>query len=260
MRNLSSSHVVDPCIGVPSLSLPDLPRSNTMAATGFCIPDKALPPTKSQPFSQVTRKSAMSDNINAAMGFMDMQHRVLKDLIKQFQIFSGYREQLIVPDDHSRNPHAWSVYLMHVQAVQEAFKSNYRGKILFGNGAEPPVRFHLDNDGRVEPFDLPDPSLSSMVSIRSFIAGVGDHNLPSVELSCACIAELLNALVDVQNGRQKLYQRSKGLQKRNSIKTISITTDESKPTMTEQRMNWFNRFLLNLPLSLSSFLRASAHS
>jgi len=162
-------------------------------------------------FSQRSRQSVMKDNHRDAFAFMDQQTKVLKDLIKQFQVYTGYREQLPIDFPSSQYPDAWSVYLMHAQAVQETISSRYLGKLLFGNGAQPPVRMHLDVKGKVEPFDLPDPTLLSMVSIRAFLAGVSDHRLPSVELGNACMAELLNALVEVQQGKEKLSKVSSPL-------------------------------------------------
>jgi hypothetical protein len=156
-------------------------------------------------FSQVNRKCIMLKNANHARMFMDEQQRVIKDLIMQFQIFIGYREQ--VPDGRlSKTSDTWSVYLMHVQSLQNAMKSMHQGKPLFSNGTEPPIRVHLDDGKQVSAFDLPNPSLSSTTSIQSFLAGVLDHQLPSVELGNACLADLLNALSEIQGGRMRLIQ------------------------------------------------------
>ena len=171
--------------------------------------DKAMTPMhhstiQKSSFSQRSRQSVMKDNFRDAFAFMDQQARVIKSLIKQFQIFTGYREQLPRDFSSSQYPDAWSVYLMHAQAVQGSMTSCFQGKALFGNGAQPPVRMHLEVKGKVEPFDLPDPILLSMVSVRAFLSGVSDHRLPSVEMGNACMAELLNALVEIQQGKENL--------------------------------------------------------
>ena len=158
---------------------------------------------------------------------MDEQQRVIKDLIMQFQIFIGYREQ--VPDGRlSKTSDTWSVYLMHVQSLQNAMKSMHEGKPLFSKGTEPPIRVHLDDGEQVSAFDLPDPSLSSTISIQSFLAGVLDHQLPSVELGNACLADLLNALSEIQGGRMRLIQIQTQLSSRKRLLPIHAARDISR--------------------------------
>ena len=182
---------------------------------------------KSGSFSQLNRKCIMLKNANHARMFMDEQQRVIKDLIMQFQIFIGYREQ--VPDGRlSRTSDTWSVYLMHVQSLQNAMKSMHEGKPLFSKGTEPPIRVHLDDGEQVSAFDLPDPSLSSMISIQSFLAGVLDHQLPSVELGNACLADLLNALSEIQGGRMRLIQIQTQLSSRKRLLPIHAARDISR--------------------------------
>jgi len=202
MRNLHTQTLVDkPYLPagyspMPNSRIPDsakLPIANTLAK-----PDTHFA------YSQKSRSCVMFDNAKQSIMFISQQARVVQHLIQQFQLYVGYREQLVRENSLSTNKHAWGVYLMYVQAVQDAMKGSYRGKALFGDGVSPPVRLHFQGKERVEPFDLPDPCLSAMISIRSFLAGVSDHNLPSVELGNACMVELFNALGEIQLGREKL--------------------------------------------------------
>ena len=174
---------------------------------------------------------------------MDEQQRVLKQLIKEFQIFIGYREQLPKSQKESINEHSWSVYLMHAQSLQSATKSKYMGKALFGDGAEPPIRFHLIKGDTVEPFDMPDPCLISMISIRSFISGISDHHLPSVKLGNACMAELLNALVEVQHGKEGLQKHCQILRDANSKRNARISLKNSSFIDVSKTTSWGTRIL-----------------
>jgi hypothetical protein len=190
-------------------------------------------------FSQRSRQSIMKDNLRDAFAFMDQQAKVIKSLIKQLQIFTGYREQLPRDFSSSQYPDAWSVYLMHAQAVQESMTSCFRGKVLFGNGAQSPVRIHLGVKGKVEPFDLPDPTLLSMVSVRAFLSGVSDHRLPTVEVGNACMAELLNALVEIQQGKESLSRVASNLENNRGASLRAIQEHAVSP----QPITWIGKLL-----------------
>lgn len=195
MRNLIPSSLAD----IPTSESPRTSKSPKVHLHSALSFNEQKPGS----FSQLNRQCRMRENSTHIRMFMDEQQRVIKDLIKQFQIFVGYREQ-ISDADLTKTSETWYVYLMHVQSLQNAMKSTHKGKRLFGNGSEPPIRVHLDDGNQVSSFDLPDPSLSSMISIRSFLGGVLDHKLPSIELGNACLADLLNALVENQGGRIRL--------------------------------------------------------
>ena len=201
-------------------------------------------------YSQLSRSSVMQKNIKDASLFMDEQQRVLKQLIKEFQIFIGYREQLPKSQKDSINEHSWSVYLMHAQSLQSALKSTYMGKALFGDGAQPPIRFHLIKGDTTEPFDMPDPCLISMISIRSFISGISDHHLPSVKLGNACMAELLNALVEVQHGKERLQKHCQVLRDNNSKRNTRISLKNSRFLDASKATSWGNRILSCLSSAL----------
>lgn len=197
-------------------------------------------------FSQLSRSSVMQKNVKDASLFMDEQQRVLKQLIKELQIFIGYREQLPKSQKESINEHSWSVYLMHAQSLQSALKTVHMGKALFGDGAQPPIRFHLLKGDSIEPFDLPDPCLISMISIRAFLGGISGHHLPSVKLGNACIAELLNALVDVQHGKERLHQFTHTLKTSAKKKSLRISPMESRHSVKNKSLSWGERILTGL--------------
>ena len=203
-----------------------------------------------QSFSQLSRSSVMRKNVKDASLFMDEQQRVLKQLVKEFQIFIGYREQLPKSQKDSINEHSWSVYLMHAQSLQSALKSTHMGKALFGDGAQPPIRFHFFKGDTVEPFDMPDPCLISMISIRSFISGISDHHLPSVKLGNACMAELLNALVEVQYGKERLQKHCQVLRDTNSRRNPRISLKNPSFLDPSKATSWGDRILSCLSSAL----------
>jgi len=211
-------------------------------------------------YSQLNRQSRMLENMCSVRSFMDEQQRVIKDLIKQFQIYVGYREQL--PESTSAtSSDSWSVYLMHVQSLQAAMKQTHRGKALFSNGSQPPIRIHLEHEGAVSPFDLPDPSLSSMISIQSFLAGVLDHRLPSIDLGNACMSDLLNALVEIQDGRSRFSKIQQQLSarkasRRSLVGTHISSTDPS--TLQSSVPTWFQKMRLGFNHLFRPFLPGNA--
>ena len=235
MRKLSPSSQTD-TYGTTSLRTKSIPEAQLHSVS---------PPHVGNPgsFSQLNRQCIMLENANHARNFMDEQQRVIKDLIMQFQIYIGYREQ--VPDGRlSKTSDTWSVYLMHVQSLQNAIKSEHKGKLLFSKGTEPPIRVHLDDGKQVSAFDLPDPSLSSMISVQSFLTGVLDHKLPSVELGNACLTDLLNALAEIQGGRIRLIQIQNKISSRESPKGRLLPTHATRvglPVSQPYRQTWYDK-------------------
>ena len=199
-------------------------------------------------YSQLNRQSRMLENMCSVRSFMDEQQRVIKDLIKQFQIYVGYREQL--PDSISSvSSDLWAVYLIHVQSLQAAMKQTHRGKALFSNGSQPPIRIHLEHEGAVSPFDLPDPSLSSMISIQSFLAGVLDHRLPSIDLGNACMTDLLNAFVEIQDGRSRFSKMQQHLSARKASRRSLVSTHISSADPSTHKSSvptWLEKMRLGL--------------
>lgn len=243
MRNLSTHIAADLSVGTGASCVPISSRGSV--SNGVVLPSiQSKEPTHLKSvYSQKTRLSVMCSHTREAMSFIDRQHSVIKDLIKQMQIFVGYREQVTAHAENNLNSDAWSVYLMHVQSLHDGINQSFQGKKLFGNGAQPPIRIHLSIGGNVEPFELPDPCLCSLISLRSFLSGVVHHSLPSVELSNACIAELLNALVEVQNGRSTLSKISKKLGKKESVRPLSYQVNHFLDDTRLTKPNWLTKAL-----------------
>tara|TARA_B100002019_G_scaffold293142_1_gene318973 strand:- start:1177 stop:1953 length:777 start_codon:yes stop_codon:yes gene_type:complete len=249
MRDIEiSSHARSGASGYSLLSKNGM--CETIATNGFQV-GNINSSTVKRTFSQSNRHTTMTRHSRDAALFIEQQQKVLCQLIKEFQIFVGYREQLPVRQRRAISSDTWSVYLMHAQSLQNAMKQTFMGKSLFGDGVQQPIRFHIEQEAGVSHFDLPDPKLVTMVSLQSFLAGVNDHNLPSVELGNACMSDLLNALVEVQDGRAHLNQISKNLSKRRKLqerklssRSITSTISYNKPTLAEK-----------LSASISSVLR-----
>jgi len=258
MRNLS------PILSSDCPTVSGFPRGSTVASQ---VPDhlavdvsQSTEIKKHTSYSQLNRQSRMLENMCSVRSFMDEQQRVIKDLIKQFQIYVGYREQL--PDStFSVSSDSWAVYLMHVQSLQTAMKHTHRGKALFSNGSQPPIRVHLEHKGTVSPFDLPDPSLSSMISIQSFLAGVLDHKLPSVELGNACMTDLLKALVEIQDGRSRFSKIHHKLSARKASRRSLVGTHISSAdpsTLQSSVPTWFQKMRLGFNHLFRPFLPGNA--
>jgi len=258
MRNLS------PILSSDCPTVSGFPRGSTVASQ---VPDhQALDVSQSteikkhSSYSQLNRQSRMLENMCSVRSFMDEQQRVIKDLIKQFQIYVGYREQL--PESTSAtSSDSWSVYLMHVQSLQAAMKQTHRGKALFSNGSQPPIRIHLEHEGSVSPFDLPDPSLSSMISVQSFLVGVLDHKLPSIELGNACMTDLLNALVEIQDGRSRFSKIQQHLSVRKASRRSLVSTHISSAapsTLQSSVPTWIEKMRLGFNHLFRPFLPGNA--
>ena len=150
---------------------------------------------------------------------------------------------------------------MHVQSLQAAMKQTHRGKALFSNGSQPPIRIHLEHEGAVSPFDLPDPSLSSMISIQSFLAGVLDHRLPSIDLGNACMSDLLNALVEIQDGRSRFSKIQQQLSARKSSRRSLVSTHISSAnpsTLQSSVPTWIEKMRLGFNHLFRPFLPGNA--
>jgi len=198
----------------------------------------------------------MCNNALQALTFVDAQRKAVTDLIKQYQLFIGYLEQLKPNLDPFTSKHAWSVYLIHAQSVDSSLRLRFNGKDLFGDGVSPPVRIHLENDGIVSSIDLPDPALTSKISIRSFLAGVADHRLPSLSLCNACLAELLDALVSIQKGREHICSLHKKIRSRKANHLFSPSSTLKQRGMVTSSSRLTNKIYEMLASMLRPFRHA----
>lgn len=135
MRNLTPSNTVGSSVDSPSHHLFSNTRGD-FAPKNLANVHDGNTSNETIIFSQKSRRSVMCDNIREASLFIDEQQRVLKELIKEIQIFIGYREQLPLSRKDSVNQHSWSVYLMHAQSLQSAMKRS-KGKIFLAMALPP---------------------------------------------------------------------------------------------------------------------------
>jgi len=178
-------------------------------------------------FSQKTKSSTMIKNTSDAIAFVNEQAKVLHNLIKQFQLYVGYREQLGTTESKITNRDSWGVYLMYVQSIHKTMHQSFMGKPLFGYGIAHAIRIHLESPSHTGPLDLSDPCLISMIGLRSFLSGVSDHRLPSVKHGNNCIGELLNALTEVYICRDNLTKISREINSRKLLNASTRFTSEN---------------------------------
>ena len=174
-------------------------------------------------YSQRSRQNVMFENTQQAILFINQQSKVVQNLIQQFQLYIGYREQLTEDCSLDVQKHAWGVYLMYAQSIHNSLKQTFNGKALFGDGISPPIRMHLEQNGETVPYDLPDPCLNALISIRSFLAGILDHQLPSVELANSCLVDLFNVMTEIQAGRERLLVINRKLSTRKNLPSPGIS-------------------------------------
>lgn len=179
-------------------------------------------------YSQRSRQNVMLENTQQAIVFIKQQTKVVQNLIQQFQLYIGYREQLTEDRSLDAQKHAWGVYLMYAQSTQNTLKQTFNGKALFGDGISPPIRMHLEQSGETVPYDLPDPCLNALISIRSFLAGILDHQLPSVELANSCVVDLFNVMAEIQAARERFLVINRKLSARKNIPSSRISNPTNK--------------------------------
>ena len=175
-------------------------------------------------YSQRSRQNVMIENTQQAILFINQQSKAVQNLIQQFQLYIGYREQLTEDRSLEARKHAWAVYLIYAQSIQNTLKQTFNGKALFGDGISPPIRMHLEQNGETVPYDLPDPCLNALISVRSFLAGILDHQLPSVELATSCVVDLFNVMAEIQSGKERFLVINRKLSARKNIPSSRISS------------------------------------
>ena len=130
---------------------------------------------------------------------------------------------------------------MHAQSLHHAMKQNHMGKALLV------VQSHLSgctwNKWGCRTFLISPIHPLNRCLNPVFLGGVPDHRLPRFELGNACMAELLNALVQIQDGREKLNYISKRLPMHKPLYESSSLSHGSYRTNTGQSLSWIDRFV-----------------
>lgn len=150
-------------------------------------------------YSTRSRYIAILENLQKSADYVREQQKALNEIIQQFQLLTGYLEQTDLRRGVST--HTWSVYFMHVQVVQECMKRTFSDKPLFDQGNHSPLRIHVPVDGEIVHYDLPLPSLRSIIPLGAFIHGSLDRSLPSIGLIEDCMTAVTSCLLEIQGAR-----------------------------------------------------------
>lgn len=150
-------------------------------------------------YSTRSKYVAVLENLQKSADYVREQQKVLNEIIQQFQLLTGYLEQTDLAK--SSNAHAWSVYLMHAQVVQDCMRRSFFDKPLFEQENNTPLRIHVPVDGEMNAYDLPLPSLRSIIPLGAFLHGSLDRSMPSIGLLEDCMTAVTSCLLEVQGAR-----------------------------------------------------------
>ena len=179
-------------------------------------------------FSQLTKRSAMKRNLIDAISFMDDQESTLDQMIQQLRYFLDSMSSFACQDALKYE------YLLQVEAIKNALDAQHRGKPLFDNMYDKPLRMHIELGGVVTPLDLPQPQLRSSPAIQGFISGVCCKQTPSEKLSNECLTILMDSILQVRCEKEKLNRlllNYKNKQtKHHSLRSVNSLTTKSRDT------------------------------
>lgn len=150
-------------------------------------------------FSTTSRTSAIKRNFSDAISFMTEQEGKLSTIIENLESFISYTEG-------PKSPQTMAVYDLFAQSILNAMHSKYRGKPLFDNMLDKPLRIHIPLNGIIRAVDLPNPQLSTIHSLQGFVLGTGNQTLPSRDLVYDGIGSLLQVMLHVENQRVEISQ------------------------------------------------------
>jgi hypothetical protein len=166
-------------------------------------------------YSQLNRSSAMQRNLTDAISFMNDQESTLGQLIEQLRNFLNSAKQSTCQEM------LYCEYLLHADAMKSSLNTRHRGKPLFDNLYDKPLRMHLELNGIVTPIDLPNPQLKSSPAIQGFIFGTGSQRVPSENLISECLATLFDSILQVRSEKEKTENLLVNSRKKNSRKKSS---------------------------------------
>ena len=176
-------------------------------------------------YSEVTRSGSMSRNFDDAIQFMEEQESALLSMIDQLNEYLSNAKS-------TNTAHGLSAsYLLSARAIESTLHRRHRGKPLFDNACDKPLRIHLEVDGLVRPVDLPNPQLSGIHSLQGFVLGTGAKSVPSENLVNGCLSDLMDCLLGVRIEKEKFlnsFSRFKSIQ-RNSFSKSVISMRKSHP-------------------------------
>lgn len=178
-------------------------------------------------FSTRSKYVAILENLHKSADYVREQQKALNEIIQQFQIFTGYLEQ----SDFSKGitTHAWSVYVMHAQVVDTCINRTFDGKPLFNLDNASPLRVHIPVDGEIEAFDLPLPSVRSIIPLGAFLHGVSGRSMPSIGLLEDCMTAVTSCLLEVQGTRVLISDATRNTRTLRDSKPTSVKLEHSRP-------------------------------
>jgi hypothetical protein len=189
---------------------------------------------KTYSFSQLNRSSAMQRNLTDAISFMNDQELTLDQLIEQLRYFLNSVRQCTCQEE------LYCEYLLHADAIKSSLNTTHRGKPLFDNFYNKPLRMHIELNGIVTPIDLPNPQLKSSPAIQGFVSGTGSRRVPSRKLISECLATLLDSILQVRSKKEKTENLLADFQikhfKRNSSKQLNFIPHKHRTPF------WFSDF------------------
>jgi len=179
-------------------------------------------------FSARSRYTAVLDNLHQSADYVRDQQKVLNEMVQQFQLLIGYLEQT----DTSRgiSTHAWSVYVMHAQVIEDCINRDFNGSPLFNLNNEQPLRIHIPVNGELEAFDLPLPSLRSIIPLGAFLHGVGGRSMPSIGLLEDCMTAITSCLLEVQLARVHISDATRETRILRDTKSV-VSLERSGPVV-----------------------------
>jgi hypothetical protein len=205
-------------------------------------------------YSSRSRYEAILDNLHKSADYVREQQKALSEIIQQFQLLTGYLEQTDATNGLST--HAWSVYLMHAQVVENCMNRTFSDKPLFAHENITPLRIHIPVKGEVEAYDLPLPSLRGIIPLGAFLHGSLDRSMPSIGLIEDCMTAVTASLLEVQSARiliSDATRECRALRDKSSIQPtlprskpfVHIEKDISQPTLigSKPRSSWLEIFL-----------------
>jgi len=184
------------------------------------IPDEKV-------FSTRSKYAAILENLHKSADYVREQQKALNEIIQQFQIFPGYLEQ----SDFSNGitTHAWSVYVMHAQVVDTCINRTFDGKPLFNLDNASPLRIHIPVDGEIEAFDLPLPSVRSIIPLGAFLHGVSGRSMPSIGLLEDCMTAMTSTLLEIQGARLLISDATRNTRALRDSKSTPVKLERTGP-------------------------------
>lgn len=218
-NSLSPEFSVDSVAASVSEGRPLLAQNTNYYASSENAPGRIS--TGKQVYSTRTRYSSVLENLRKSSEYIREQQKALNEMVQQFQLLSGYLEQ--TDRNLGANSHAWSVYLMHAQVVESCMSRTFEEKPLFNLDNDPPLRIHVPVDGELESFDLPLPSLRSIIPLGAFLHGASGRSMPSIGLLEDCMTAITNCLLEIQNARVIISDATRATRILRDSKSLDVT-------------------------------------